>query len=110
MKTCPFSLIISLLLICLFPNCTKVEKQETRKPRLFITLKDDIGKSISGATVRLYKNNIDSSLIKISDSTGVVMFFDLDVATYHWIAEKGCLSNRTSQTTLNRNLIPNAIL
>ncbi len=110
MKTFTSSLMILLLLICLLPKCTKVIKQETKKPRLFITLKDDIGKSISGATVRLYKNNIDSSLIKISDSTGVVIFSDLDVAIYHWIAEKGCLSNRISQTTLDRNLIPNAIL
>ncbi len=110
MKTCTSSLIILLLLICLLPNCTKVVKQEIIKPRLYITLKDDLGKSISGATVRLYKNTPDSSLIKISDSTGVVLFSDLDVATYHWVAEKGCLSNRTSQTTLNRNLVPDAIL
>lgn len=110
MKTYTSLIIILLLLICLLPNCTKVVKQEIIKPRLFITLKDDLGKSISGATVRLYKNNIDSNITKTSDSTGVVLFSDLDVATYHWIAEKGCLSNRMSQTTLNRNLVPNAIL
>jgi len=110
MKTYSSSLIILLLMICLHPRCTKGITQEIKKPSLFITLKNDLGKSVSGATVRLYKNNIDSSLFKISDSTGVVLFVDLDVATYHWIAEKGCLTNRISQTTLSRNLIPNVIL
>jgi hypothetical protein len=40
----------------------------------------------------------------------VVIFYDLDVALYYWLAEKGCKTNRVSQTTLNRALIPNAIL
>ena len=110
MKTYSATLIILILIIFLLPKCTKQITQEIEMPSLFITLKNDFGKSVPGATVRLYKNNIDSSLIKISDSTGVVIFVDLDVATYHWIAEKGCLTNRISQTTLNRNLIPNVIL
>lgn len=110
MKTYSAYLIIFLLIICLLPKCTKEIKDEIKKPSLFITLKNDFGKSISGAIVRLYKNNIDSSLIKISDSSGVVIFFDLDVATYYWIAEKGCFTNRISQTTLNRDLVSNVIL
>jgi len=97
-------------MICLFYSCSKITEPEDKKPALFITLKDDSAKAVSGARVRLYKNNIDSSLVKISDSTGVVIFTDLDVATYNWIAEKGCLTNRISQTTLNRDLIPNVVL
>jgi hypothetical protein len=110
MKTYSSSLIIFLVIICLYYGCTKVKDAETKNPALFITLKDDSAKAVSGARVRLYKSNIDSSLIKISDSTGVVIFTDLDVANYNWIAEKGCLTNRVSQTTLNRNLIPDVIL
>ncbi len=110
MKTYTSSFIILGLLICLLPDCKKQLPQEIKKPSLFITLKNDSGKSISGATVRLYKNNIDPGLIKISDSMGVVIFSDLDTAVYYWIAERGCLSNRVSQITLNRKLVPNVIL
>lgn len=103
-------LIISLSIIYFFHSCTKAPEPENKKPALFITLKDDSAKVVSGATVKLYKNNIDSSLVKISDSNGVVIFTDLDVANYTWLAEKACSTNRVSQTTLNRNLIPDVIL
>lgn len=110
MKTHLSYLIISLVIICLFYGCAKVTDPAEQKPVLFITLRDDSAKAVSGATVRLYKTNIDSSLVKISDSTGVVIFNDLDIARYNWIAEKGCLTNRISQTTLNRDMIPDVIL
>jgi hypothetical protein len=103
-------LITSLSIIYFFHSCAKAPEPENKKPALFITLRDDSAKAVSGATVRLYKNNIDSSLVKISDSIGVVFFTDLDAANYNWIAEKGCLTNRISQTTLNRNLIPGIVL
>lgn len=110
MKTHLSYLIIFLINICLFCGCAKVTDPAEQKPVLFITLRDDSAKAVSGATVRLYKTNIDSSLVKISDSTGVVIFNDLDIARYNWIAEKGCLTNRISQTTLNRDMIPDVIM
>ena len=110
MKTHLSYLIIPLVIICLFYSCAKTTETEVKKPALFITLKDDSAKAVSGATVRLYKTNIDSGLVKISDSNGVVIFNDLDVASYTWLAEKGCSTNRVSQTTLNRNLIPDVVL
>lgn len=110
MKTYLSYFIISLSIIYFFDSCTKAPEPENKKPALFITLKDDSAKAVSGATVRLYKTNIDSSLVKISDSAGVVFFTDLDVANYTWLAEKACSTNRVSQTTLNRNMIPDVIL
>jgi len=53
---------------------------------------------------------INDKLIKIFDSTGVVIFFVLVIATYHRIAEEGCLTNSLCLTTLHRNLVPNIIL
>jgi hypothetical protein len=102
--------IITIAISGLLTNCAKETIPTIKKPRLFITLKDDAGKSIVGATVKLYKTNIDSSLIKISDTAGVVIFADLDVATYSWLAQKGCATNRISQTTLNRNMVPDVVL
>ena len=110
MKNYYFFLIVVLLISALLVRCAKPIKQEIRKPSLFITLKTDSGKSVSGATVRLYKNIRDSGITQISDSTGVVIFHELEVAQYHWLAEKGCKTNRISQTTLNRPLVPNGIL
>jgi hypothetical protein len=110
MKNYYLFLIVLLLMSSLLIRCAKTPTQETLKPGLFITLKNDTGKSVPGATVRLYKNISDSGITQISDSTGVVIFSDLDTTLYYWLAEKGCKTNRISQTTLNRALIPNAIL
>ncbi len=99
-------LLISVVLI----NCTKTAQVQDVKPRLLITLKDESGNSVSGATVRLYKNVLDSGIIKVTDSSGVVIYYDLDAALYYWDAQKGCKTNRISQTTIGRPLIPNVIL
>ncbi|MEO6720091.1 MAG: hypothetical protein ABIN67_06980 [Ferruginibacter sp.] len=110
MKTYYFFLMVLLLLGSLSIKCSKPIKQEVQKPGLFITLKNDTGKSIAGATVRLYKNISDPGITQISDTSGVVIFSELDTTLYYWLAQKGCTTNRTSQTTLNRPLIPNTIL
>jgi|GEM_PF-3359098 len=110
MKNHRLFFLILLLTVLLVIDCTKAPIPEKLKPRLFITIKDDAGKSISGATVRLYKNAADSGITQKSDSTGVVIFSNLDTTLYYWLAQKGCSTNRTSQTTLNRPLVPNAIL
>ena len=94
----------------LFIKCTKKEQPILSKPILFITLKDTAGNNISGATVRLYKNDLDTGIIRISDTTGLVKFYNLESEVYYWLAEKGCKTNRNSQTTLNRILIPGAVL
>ncbi|MEO5889587.1 MAG: hypothetical protein ABIQ31_05005 [Ferruginibacter sp.] len=101
--------IVLLLISSLAIKCSKVMLPETKKPVLLITVKDDTGKSITGVSVRLYKNLRDSGITQLSDSTGIVIFNDLDTTIYYWFAQKGCKTNRISQGTLNRALTPNAV-
>lgn len=102
-----FILVLSFTSL-LLQNCSKTP--EVIKPRLLISLKDEAGNSIPGATVRLYKNAGDPGITQLSDTTGIVIFSNLDEALYYWLAEKGCKTNRNSQTTLNRVLISDVIL
>lgn len=102
--------IIALLLVISFlTNCSKTT-EVTVKPILLITLKDETRNPVSGATVRLYKNTADSGITKLSDSTGVVIFYDLEPTIYYWEAAKDCKTNRHSQNTINRALIPGVVL
>ncbi|MEO5968078.1 MAG: hypothetical protein ABIP68_02580 [Ferruginibacter sp.] len=101
-----FLMVISAGLI----NCTKSTQIVDVKPKLLITLKDESGNVVEGAIVRLYKSVLDTGIIKESDSTGVVIFHDLEARIYFWEAQKGCKTNGVSQTTLGRALIPNVIL
>jgi hypothetical protein len=99
-----------LFLTCLFlANCSK-QDETILKPRLLITLKDDSSKAVSGATVRLYKNEQDPGITLVSDTSGVVFFENLEAELYYWHAEKGCSTNRVSQTTLNLPLIEGVVL
>lgn len=109
MKNRTLLLLFFSLAYLLFLSCSKV-KEENLQTRLLITLKDTAGASVSGATVRLYKNDADPGIIKTSDSSGLVFFPSLDVELYYWLAEKGCKTNRNSQMTLNKPLISGAIL
>jgi hypothetical protein len=95
---------------CLLVISCKKYEEPFSKPRLFITLKDDSAKAVAGATVRLYKNAQDPGIVLISDTSGIVLFENLEPALYYWHAEKGCSTNRVSQTTLNRPLINNVVL
>lgn len=109
MKTQQLYFIAALFTGLFLVTCSKKQVADL-KPRLFITLKDTLGKSISGASVKLYKNVTDTGITKISDSTGVVFFTDLDPEIYYWLATKGCKTNLNSQTTLKRKLITNVVL
>jgi hypothetical protein len=102
-------LIIVVWITLYFVSCAKPIEPEIRKPTLFITVKDDSGKSVAGASVRLYKNMSDTGITQFSDSTGIVIFYELDTTRYYWLAQKGCSTNRVSQTTLNRPLLPNGV-
>lgn len=102
--------LLVLSLSCLVGiKCSK-SHEITTKPSLFITLKDEAGKKVSGATVRLYKNEQDSGITQISDTTGFVFFQNLEAEQYYWLAQKGCKTNRNSQNTTNRALIPDVVL
>ncbi|MEP7141695.1 MAG: hypothetical protein ABI707_02435 [Ferruginibacter sp.] len=109
MKNSLFSLLTIFAVSFLFASCSNPVKQELAKPQLRIKIRDDSGKIISGASVRLYKNISDLGFTQISDSTGLVIFSELELVLYYWLAEKGCETNRISQMTLNQALIPGAV-
>lgn len=101
--------LILVLACSLYVGCSK-QQVTFEKAKLFITLKDPLGKSIDSATVRLYKSAQDTGITQLSDTTGIVIFRNLEPTIYYWFAQKGCATNRISQTTLNRPLIDNVIL
>lgn len=109
MKILKMGLIVLPLACLLFMMCAK-NQDIILKPRLLITLRDEAGKKVPGATVRLYKSEQDSGITQISDTTGTVIFNNLEEELYYWLAVKGCKTNRNSQNTLNRPLIQDAIL
>jgi len=108
MKNRGYYLLAILLAHFLF-GCSNPFKEDLGKPELRIKIRDDSGKIISGAKVRLYKTVAASGLTQISDSSGLVVFPELEVALYYWLAEKGCKTNRISQMTLDRPLTLGAV-
>ncbi|MFT3680041.1 MAG: hypothetical protein QM791_07190 [Ferruginibacter sp.] len=102
-------LIILLSASIVFTKCTKTV-EPTVKPRLFISVKDEKGTGIEGVPVRIYKDSADPGSTKLSDTSGNVIFYNLDPVIYYWWAQKDCKTNRISQTTLNRALIPNTVM
>jgi len=103
-------MVIILPLICVvYWNCSKKEELVS-KPRLFITVVDETGKGVEGASVHLYKNEQDPGLLKTTDSSGIVLFDSLETELYYWHAEKECKTNRNSQVSLNRPLMPGVVL
>lgn len=103
---------VAMALCCLlFITCTKIPPEPVLKTRLMITLGDDEGKSVDSTIVKLFRKS-DSTLVeeRMSDSTGVLYYTDLQPILYYWTAEKGCKNIRASQTTLNKPLIEGAIM
>ncbi len=94
----------------LFVRCSKTQVTIFEKPKLFITLKDPLGKGVDSATVRLYKNAQDSGITQLTDTSGFVIFNNLEPVLYYWFAQKGCATNRISKNTVGRPLIKGAIL
>lgn len=93
-------LILSLLLslVVILSNCKK--DKNTDPTTLTITIGDDYGDAIEGATVTLYKNETDWTNgthpvgeTLTTDSTGKVKFTNLSSIVYYWYAEKGCKNN-----------------
>lgn len=93
-------IILSLLLsiIVVFTNCKK--DKNTNPTTLTITIGDDLGYAIQGASVTLYKTETDWSngtnpvgTTLLTDSVGKVKFTNLSSMVYYWFAEKGCKNN-----------------
>lgn len=112
------TLIIMASLTMSISSCKKNDPTS-----LELTLKDDLGNSVSSATVKLYSSQTDWNsgsnqvgATQLSDASGKVKFSDLSNINYYWFAEKDCKNNvngaitTTSALTANINNTVNVIL
>jgi hypothetical protein len=98
MKSMKYNLLRATVIILIFTSCTKEDK--VTPTALEIRLIDELGNSVTGANVKLYKSSADMqnntnqfSTTQISDASGKVIFSNLTAVTYYWFAEKGCQNN-----------------
>jgi hypothetical protein len=108
--------------VAILNSCTKDDVQPT-PTSLELTLKDELGNIVSGASVKLYSSQTDWSngtnqvgATQFSDVSGKVSFSDLSSIKYYWDAEMDCKNNvnggitTTSALTANVNNTANIIL
>ncbi|WP_096431278.1 hypothetical protein [Labilibaculum antarcticum] len=106
--------IIYLLLISLYclSSCQKTEYQDV-SPKLEITVNDNDGNFISNVTVTLYtnesgwKNKTNDILEAETNSSGIVLFEELEEQIYYFSAVKGDLTNDESSVATLKPLAIN---
>lgn len=107
-------LIIAFIGFMTINSCEKNDVKLT-PTSLEVTLKDNLGNIISGASVKLYSSLTDWSngtnevgTIQFSDASGKVKFNDLSNIKYYWFAEKDCQNNvnggKTTTSALTANI------
>lgn len=110
MKT---NILVLMAIICLaIPSSCK--KDEPAPTTLELTLKDELGNIVSGASVELYSSqsdwNIGSNQIgttQTSNSAGKVTFTNVSDIKYYWYAEKDCKNNVNGAVTSANALTAN---
>lgn len=115
----------SILILIVFIGLAVLNscKKDQTPTSLELTLKDNLGNSVSGASVKLYASQTDWNngsnqvgTTQFSDATGKVKFNDLSNIKYYWFAEKDCQNNvngavtTTSALTVNLNNTLNVVL
>jgi hypothetical protein len=106
--------IIYLLLISLYclSSCQKTEYQDVSS-KLEITVNDNDGNFISNVTVTLYanesgwKNKTNDILEAETNSSGIVLFEELEEQIYYFSAVKGDLTNDESSVATLKPLAIN---
>jgi hypothetical protein len=92
----------SLFMFLLFAGVTVFTacKKEESAPSLELTVRDNLGNPMSGATVKLYKSENDLfnftnqvGSTKTSDGSGKIKVEDLEEIKYYFFAEKDCYNN-----------------
>ncbi len=96
-------LLIGLTIIT---SCKKEDKEPEKTTSLEISIKDELGNAVSGASVKLYssdsdwKNGTDQvGSTQYSDASGTVKFDNLSNIRYYWFAEKDCKNNFNGSNT-----------
>ncbi len=87
-----------------FSSCEKDDGPASTS--LELEIKDKLGNSMPGTSVKLYATEIDFQnktnqigATQVSDSEGKVTFNDLAGIQYYWFAEKGCENNYNGGVT-----------
>lgn len=105
-------ILISIISFCV-QSCSKESIESPKTTSLEITLRDDLGNLIQGATVKLYpsetdyKNQTNSLSVKTSNASGVVTFDNLTSIKYYFSADKDCLSNAFGGVATASSLVLN---
>lgn len=86
----------------------------TNPTSLQISVKDNLGNPVIGATVKLYDNQNDwinetNQLLttQVSNSSGIVTFKPLTTKTYYWKITNGCQNNIYTTSTSSSSLTGN---
>ena len=99
-----FAIIIIALSSCSKKDSSSASPQSatpvTIPTELIITVNDNLGTPVSGATVELYSSSADLAtrtnaiVSKTTNASGQVIFSsNMSPIKYYWWAEKGCLNN-----------------
>jgi hypothetical protein len=108
MKTSKIVFIVTLLSISTFFLSCKKENIQPPDTSLTITVSDELGNRVSGATVDLYASlTTNDSTVQITDSKGMATFKGLSPIVYYWSAVSGCKSNLVGSYTTTTPLIQN---
>ena len=105
--------ICVLFIMVFFVSCSK-DSPEPTPTSLELTLRDELGNVVSGATVKLYSSATDLingtnlvGSIQYSDAAGKVKFSNLSNIIYYWYAEKDCKNNAYGTITTTTPLTSN---
>lgn len=91
-------LLLILGLIIVFPSFSTVLEQII-KTQMHITIRNELGNTVEGATVKLfeteedYKNETNVASEGVTDAKGIVKFKELKAISYYVLAEKDDLNN-----------------
>ena len=100
--------IVFFVILSVMAGCGKTDNTTpaVTQTNFSITVTDELGNKVSGATVELYQSESDllasTNIVKtvISDANGIAKFTDLYAIRYWWNASKDCKNNLNGGVTV----------
>jgi hypothetical protein len=107
--------LLTLLIFAGVAGFQSCKKDDAPPPTtLELTIKDNLGNAVSGATVKLYTSVTDFGEQKnqfgethFTDASGKVTITGISNLQYYWFVEKDCKNNFTGGVTSESNLLSN---